>query len=543
MIGILPRRHGIPRPGPIRATRPAVEGLEDRVLLYSTTGGQWKYPVRITYSIIPDGTSIGGIPSNLQQVLSTKSGWRQQFQKAAAVWEAVAGINLVQVTDNGSPIGTAGNQQGDPRFGDIRIGGMAQSGGQLAFAFAPPPFNGGTNAGDLFFNTSQLWQTNGTTYDLETVAIHELGHALGMGHSAIVAADMYASYGGSKQALTSDDTTGIRSVYGTRAVDPYDASQSNNSYTYATNITPYINGAGQIALPKPDITTSSDVDWYKVTAPTQTVGTMTVAMQSSNLSSLIPSVTVYNASLQVAGGSTGTNYGDTARVTVSGIQPGQVCYIKALAGTTGPGGVGADGLLVNFGSSPQSAIAPPYTVVAAQPDQNPTTTPMGTGWIINGQFTPFVPLDVLDIFLNGISLITIGTLTGYGETLAAGDLSGPSRDAGKGRGASEPHDLGSPHRQGDTSAPDGMFEAPVTPLAAGIAANSKAARSATATMFHHRLEIPRRAEVARLQAVDAALASRRHNRLLARSPSPSRPQGGDPPRCHRSIAHALGQAP
>ena len=135
------------------------------------------------------------------------------------MWEAVAGINLVQVADDGSPIGTAGNQQGDPRFGDIRIGGMAQSGGQLAFAFVPPPFNGGTDAGDIFFNTSQWWQTNGTTYDLETVAIHELGHALGMGHSAIATADMYASYGGTKQALTSDDTTGIQSIYGTRPPD------------------------------------------------------------------------------------------------------------------------------------------------------------------------------------------------------------------------------------------------------------------------------------------------------------------------------------
>ena len=310
------------------------------------------------------------------------------------MWEAVAGINLVQVADDGSPIGTAGNQQGDPRFGDIRIGGMAQSGGQLAFAFAPPPFNGGTDAGDIFFNTSHWWQTNGTTYDLETVAIHELGHALGMGHSAIATADMYANYGGAKQALTSDDTTGIQSIYGARPPD----TAGNNSYTRATDITPYINGAGQVSLANLGITTSNDVDWYKVTVPTQTVGTMTVTMQSSNLSSLIPSVTVYNASLQVAGGSTGTNYGDTASVTVSGIQPGQVWYIKALAGTTGPGYVGANGLLVNFGSSPQSAIAPPYTAVAAQPDQNPTTTPVGTGWIINGQFTPFALLDDLDIF-------------------------------------------------------------------------------------------------------------------------------------------------
>ena len=74
MIGSFTTTSWYPRPGPIRATRPAVEGLEDRVLLYSTTGGQWTYPVEITYSIIPDGTSIGGIPSNLQQVLSSQVG-------------------------------------------------------------------------------------------------------------------------------------------------------------------------------------------------------------------------------------------------------------------------------------------------------------------------------------------------------------------------------------------------------------------------------------------------------------------------------------
>ena len=327
---------------------------------------------------------------------------------------------------------------------------------------------------------------------------------------------MYANYGGAKQALTSDDTTGIQSIYGARPPD----TAGNNSYTRATDITPYINGAGQISMPNLGINTSNDVDWYKVTVPTQTVGTMRVTMQSSNLSSLIPSVTVCNASLQVAGGSTGTNYGDTARVTVWGIQPGQVWYIKALAGTTGPGGVGAYGLLVNFGSSPQSAIAPPYTAVAAQPDRDPTTTPMRTGGMINEQFTPYQNNRNNQNADDAIDRIANGSLTGYGDALSVGDLSGPSQIVGKGRGASESHDPGSPHRQG------------VTP------ANSKAARSATATMVHHHLGIPSREEVARLQAVDAALASRRPDRPLAMNPSPSRPQRGDPPRGHRSIAHA-----
>jgi len=113
------------------------------VLLYASTGARWAHPIRVTYSIVPDGTSIGGTPSNLQGTLGALPGWQQQIQKAAAVWQAVAGINLVQVPDNGVPIGSGGYQQGDPGFGDIRIGGMTQSGSYLGFAYSPPRYNGG----------------------------------------------------------------------------------------------------------------------------------------------------------------------------------------------------------------------------------------------------------------------------------------------------------------------------------------------------------------------------------------------------------------
>src|SRR3954468_6789621 len=69
-----------------RAVRPRLEGLEDRFLLYATTGTQWAKPKLITYSFVPDGTSIGGVPSNLQATLNAKfatSDWKAQFAKAA----------------------------------------------------------------------------------------------------------------------------------------------------------------------------------------------------------------------------------------------------------------------------------------------------------------------------------------------------------------------------------------------------------------------------------------------------------------------------
>src|SRR3954451_4691378 len=104
---LIPKTHRLetPRSTRLRVTRPSFDNLEGRVLLYSTTGGMWSYPSRVTYSIVPDGASIGGIPSSLQQTLNSQPNWQQQIQKAAATWEKVAGINLFQVPDSGDPIG------------------------------------------------------------------------------------------------------------------------------------------------------------------------------------------------------------------------------------------------------------------------------------------------------------------------------------------------------------------------------------------------------------------------------------------------------
>ena len=110
-----------------------------------------------------------------------------------------------------------------------RIGGFAQSSTQLGFAYSPPPYNGGTNSGDVFFNTAQSWQINGTTYDLETVAVHELGHALGLDHSSLGSADMYPNYSGAKQSPTTDDTSGIQAIYKARQSDYLDSQASNDT--------------------------------------------------------------------------------------------------------------------------------------------------------------------------------------------------------------------------------------------------------------------------------------------------------------------------
>jgi len=54
-----------------------------------------------------------------------------------------------------------------------------------------------------------------TKYDVETVTLHELGHALGLGHSEVKEAVMYPSYHGLMRTLHPDDICGVEELYGT----------------------------------------------------------------------------------------------------------------------------------------------------------------------------------------------------------------------------------------------------------------------------------------------------------------------------------------
>ena len=361
------------KPAEKRSARPLLENLEDRLLLYSAYGGTWVYGSRITYSFMPDGTSVGGTPSALFQTMNAKfptTTWQTAIEKAAAVWQAVANINLAQVSDNGSAEACNGNQQDDPRFGDIRIGAVNLGTGVLGETFLPPPFNGGTDAGDIFLNSNSVanWHIN-SAYDLETVAIHEFGHALGLGESQITTACMYAYYNGMKQSLTSDDIAGIQSVWGAPQYDQFNSKgQSNGTYTKATNINSYIDSNGQVAIPSLDITSGSQSEWFSVTVPASTSGTFVATVQSSNLSSLSPKVYVYTTSLGMIGSASSSSFGATVSVTISGVQAGQTYLVRAFGNSAGSP-TGGFGLELNFGSVYQPPIAPPNTVVPQQPDQ------------------------------------------------------------------------------------------------------------------------------------------------------------------------------
>lgn len=134
---------------------------------------------------------------------------RSEIERALGEWTRYANFTL-------SP----GQQQGAERTLDILFASGAHGdgypfdgpGGALAHTFYPAPPNPEAIAGDLHLDADEPWRS-GANVDLYSVALHEAGHALGLGHSDRPGAVMYPYYKLST-GLTDDDIAGIRALYG-----------------------------------------------------------------------------------------------------------------------------------------------------------------------------------------------------------------------------------------------------------------------------------------------------------------------------------------
>jgi hypothetical protein len=380
-------------------SRPAIEPLESRLVPYSASGNSWPSPQLVTLSFMPDGTVMalgngGQITSNMFATFNAIPGvtsppvWQNIILKAAQSWAAQTNINFAVVNDDGSPSGSGSYQQGAPNFGDIRFGAYNFGSGNswLGSTYYPPPANNYSIAGDVAFNTAYGFNI-GSTYDLFTVAMHEIGHALGLGLSGSSAAVMYGTYTGAFAALGSDDIAGVRSIYSAgnpRSVDAYDTGSGDNSFATAADITSVINPTSLTAvlnnlsitsvIGSRDTVTGADVAYYKFTAPAGSASRMTVSVQSAGLSLLSPMVTVYASNpTTVLGTASGKGqYGATLTLGGIPVTPGSTYYIKVQGADTSVFSDGDYALTLNLGTGPNPTVPVPNT-------QTPNGSPLRSG--------------------------------------------------------------------------------------------------------------------------------------------------------------------
>jgi len=140
----------------------------------------------------------------------------QAVEQAFALWNSVTALRFTRVPIASTPNIIIRFAAGDHGDGSAFDGG----GGVLAHAFFPPvpPNPPEPIQGDAHFDEAEPWTVTvpppAGTFDLVTVAAHEFGHSLGLGHSTVAGSLMAPFYGGPHRFLHSDDIAGIQSIYG-----------------------------------------------------------------------------------------------------------------------------------------------------------------------------------------------------------------------------------------------------------------------------------------------------------------------------------------
>ncbi|XP_057506587.1 metalloendoproteinase 2-MMP-like [Actinidia eriantha] len=160
---------------------------------YSFFQGNLRWPLSQTH------LTYGFLPGTTSQAISAVS---RAFNK----WDSATHFTFSQAQDYRNANLKISFHRRDHGDGHPFDG----AGGTLAHA-SPP-----TGTGNFHYDADESWSVGAVpgSIDMETVALHEIGHLLGLGHSSVENAIMYPSLtSGMTKGLHGDDVQGIKVLY------------------------------------------------------------------------------------------------------------------------------------------------------------------------------------------------------------------------------------------------------------------------------------------------------------------------------------------
>lgn len=200
----LPRTGVVDEATAAKMNMPRCANLDSPVVdAFTTTGRKWATNnLRYAFENFTSDLSEGQVALAVEQAL--------------ALWAAHTPLRFSRVALSAGPEIVIRFVPGDHGDGFPFDG----AGTVLAHAFYPsmPPAAPTAIMGDAHFDEAETWTVDvppgAGGIDLVTVAAHEFGHALGLGHSDVTGALMAPFYGGPFRKVASDDVAGITSLYG-----------------------------------------------------------------------------------------------------------------------------------------------------------------------------------------------------------------------------------------------------------------------------------------------------------------------------------------
>ena len=283
----------------IKRRRLNVENLDERIVPNATG---------FSIDFVPDNTNLIGESSSLFSAFgSSINAAETQILAAFQTWADVANINFNLVAGTGPNSSTP---YADPSMSSAIHVSMEPLGAGVA-AISSPVTTPSSLAGNMLLNSNQSFSVNGSsgTYDVYSVALHEVGVLLGLPENSTPSSVMDSVYQGVRTGLSAGDISAAQALYGAPVGNSFGGPAGNYTIQNAYNL-----GGPQGAYLSGRLLTQNETDYYAFNPNRQT----TVNLQTSGLSLLEANLIVRNQS-----GTVITSASDPGNGNLSLIVPGQ----------------------------------------------------------------------------------------------------------------------------------------------------------------------------------------------------------------------------